>query len=98
MSPQSTAEWIGWSTGCFDRPSGAESISLSVNNGHEFSAVNQDCNTYDNKGYNKPDFRSWNLNVAKFGTGENNGWQQCNMIKAIAAKDGGVVKAVVYHW
>ena len=63
---QSTSEWIGWSTGCFDRPSNSESISLSVNNGHKFLAVNQDCATYTKKGYNRPDFRSWNLKVASF--------------------------------
>lgn len=83
---------MGWDTGCWDRPDSANSVALSVNNGHKFSAINQDCKTYSNKGYNKPGFKAIDLKVAKFEEGEDKGYHKCNMFT------GDSTKAVVYHW
>ena len=91
----STSDWIGWDAGCWDRPDGIHSLALSVNNGHKFSAINQDCKTYTDKknpGYNKDGFKSWPMDVADFEAGHDKGYHHCNVFSDEKAK------AVIYHW
>jgi len=101
IMPGSYSEWDGGDSGgsgCFDRPSSANSLALSVNNGHAFHAVNVSCKEYEaaaaKKQWGKTSkmMMGKKLDVAKYASGKDKGSHHCNVF------DGGEAKAVVYHW
>lgn len=93
MSPQSTSEWIGWDSGCWDRPDGVHSLALSFNNGHKFSGINKSCKEWMDDGWKgKDQAEVKDLKVAKFEEGKDKGHHHCNVFP------GHEVKAVIYHW
>jgi hypothetical protein len=43
--------FIGWDSGCWDRPAGAHSVAVSVDNGHKFTAIDKSCKKFHEDGY-----------------------------------------------
>ena len=76
--------WIGWDTGCWDRPDGVHSLGLSISNGHKFSVIDVSCAAFKASNYADP---TWPLNF-----GDKNGDQACNVLPNNHGK------AVFYHW
>ncbi|KAK3696610.1 hypothetical protein LTR37_017863 [Vermiconidia calcicola] len=76
--------WIGWDSGCWDKPDGINSVAVSVDNGHQFKGISKTCEQWK-----KDDFvaDSWHLDTQN-GYGDGN----CNTFKHDK------IKAVVYNW
>lgn len=58
----SESPFIGWSAGCWNVPSGAHSLGLSISNGHKFSSVGVSCEDFKAGKYSAP---TKPLNVGK---------------------------------
>ena len=79
--------WIGWDNGCWDRPAGAHSLYLSMDNGHKFSAVKgKSCAQFKNDGYVAETYHV--RNHKQYGPGPAG---KCNVLETDTA-------AVFYHW
>ena len=84
MTPYSENDWIGWDSGCWDRPDGANSIALSVSNGHKFTGIGKTCKEWKDDGF---EAQSWDLK-----SGDQYGDDKCNYIRHQH------IQAVFYHW
>lgn len=47
----SDQDWIGWDSGCWDRPVGAHSLALSISNGHKFTGISKSCEKWKADGF-----------------------------------------------
>jgi hypothetical protein len=80
----SSDPWIGWDSGCWDRPDGAHSVALSVSNGHKFKAISKSCEEWKKDNFNA---QSWDLaREDSYSDGK------CNVLSGEGAK------AVYYVW
>ncbi|KAK3058746.1 hypothetical protein LTR09_000311 [Extremus antarcticus] len=80
----SDSDWIGWDSGCWDRPDGANSIALSVSNGHKFTGISKSCNEWKGDDFKA---QTWDLD-----SGASYGADKCNHFYHYH------IKAVVYQW
>lgn len=83
----SEPDFIGWDDGCWDRPKGAHSIALAINNGHKFSAIDKTCAEFHASAPAYKGINSIDLKVA-----DGTSYGKCTEL------DGDWVKAVYYHW
>lgn len=47
----SAQNWVGWDSGCWDRLAGAQSLALSISDGHKFSGIDKSCKQWKADGF-----------------------------------------------
>ena len=57
---------LSWTSGCWDRPAGAHSVSVAVDDGHKFTALSVSCDEFDSNGYKADEYQ---LPTADSGSG-----------------------------
>ena len=78
----STDSWIGWDSGCWDRPAGVHSLRLSISNGHKYTGIDKTCAQWKADGFAAKQF--------PLGSSKKKG--VCNVLP------GDKIKAVFYNW